>query len=345
MGKVVFSNISTSISHAAAYNTLRDLRKKLVQKLTKVPMGTIIDTPTGVYKTIIVDKVEALEVPLAHLFSEMTANILIPIAIVVYLLILNPIMALLSLVTVIIAIVIMAVGMRGFAEKGKVAIATIGRMTSAMIEYVSGIEVIKAFSMSAGSYQKYSQSVNESSKFFIDWMKESQKMMCSYNAVLPSVLIGILPVGLIMWQTENLTTYAFISTIIFGIALVTSIMESFTFMNSLGMLSDFTGEVYSVLEEKELVHRDNNVDLMGSGKSTIEKLIASYWQADEGVISIGGHKLEDIHLEQIAKEISYVSQDNFLFNRAIMENIRIGNQNASDDEVINAAKKVVVTNS
>ena len=376
IGKVIFSSVSTSISHTVAYKTLRDLRIKLVSKLTKLPMGTIIDTPTGVYKTIIVDKVEALEVPLAHLFPEMTANILIPLFIIIYLVILNPLMALLSLATVIISIVIMSLGMKGLVEKGNIAINTITNMTNSIIEYVSGIEVIKAFSMSAGSYQKYSNSVNESANFFIDWMQDSQKMMCTYNAILPSVFIGVLPVGLIMWDSGHLTTRTFMTTILFSIALVVSIMESFTFMNSLGIISNFTGEINMILKQKELIHSEQNVALKnseiifenvdfsydqinktlkninlkiekdhitalvgpsGSGKSTIAKLISSYWQVDKGTIFIGNHESKKIPLKQIANEISYVSQDNFLFNRSIMDNIRIGNQNASDDEVIQAA--------
>ena len=82
--KSVGSAWSTSMSHTATYYTLRDIRKKMLAKLSRVPMGTILDTPSGQYKTTIVDRVEGMEPTLAHLIPEMTANLLVPVAIAVY---------------------------------------------------------------------------------------------------------------------------------------------------------------------------------------------------------------------------------------------------------------------
>ena len=104
LGKVVFANLSTVISHTATYYTLRDLRENITAKLARVPMGTILDTPSGQYKTTIVDRVEGMEPTFAHLIPEMTANVLVPIVIVVYLLILDWRMALLSLVTLVVGL-------------------------------------------------------------------------------------------------------------------------------------------------------------------------------------------------------------------------------------------------
>ncbi len=85
LGKVIFSNLSTTISHTATYYTLRDLRENITEKLARVPMGTILDTPSGQYKTTIVDRVEGMEPTFAHLIPEMTANVLVPLVIIVYL--------------------------------------------------------------------------------------------------------------------------------------------------------------------------------------------------------------------------------------------------------------------
>ena len=77
----------------------------------------------------------------------------------------------------------------------------------------------------------------------------------------------------------------------------------------------------------------------GSGKSTVAKLIAGYWDVTSGSITLGGHELKDIPLSEIADQISYVSQDNYLFNRSIRENIRMGRPSATDAEVEQAAKQ------
>ena len=106
VGKSIFSTLSTSVSHTATFHTLRDIRKKLLEKLSKVPMGTVLETPSGQYKTTIVDRVEGMEPTLAHLLPEMTSNLLVPIVIVIYIFILDWRMGVASLITTIIGLII-----------------------------------------------------------------------------------------------------------------------------------------------------------------------------------------------------------------------------------------------
>lgn len=375
-GKVIFSNLSTVISHNAAYSTLRDLRERVMSKLARVPMGTILDTPSGHYKSIIVDRIESMEVPFAHLLPEMTSNMLVPLFIIAYLFVLDWRMALLSLATLFIGLVIMSLGMRNYAAEGAGAMAASKKMSDAVVEYIGGIEVVKAFSQSAGSYEKYADAVRGNADYYIKWMANSQKTMCSYNAVIPSVLFSVLPGGMVLWLSGSLETMTFMAAVIFSLGLVGPIMEVFSFSGSLAMLGKNTEEIDSILNAEELHHADAPVALdsleidlknvsfsydkqqealhgislsikpgtmtafvgpSGSGKSTIAKLIAGYWDATGGSISLGGYRLEEIPLSQLAAQISYVSQDNYLFNRSIRENIRMGNPAASDKEVEQAA--------
>lgn len=375
-GKVLFANLSTIISHNAAYNTLQDLRERVVEKLARVPMGTILETPSGQYKSIIVDRIEGMEVPFAHLLPEMTSNMLVPLFIIVYLFILDWRMALLSLATLFIGLVIMSVGMRNYAEEGAGAVAASKKMADAVVEYIGGIEVVKAFSQSAGSYEKYAEAVRGNADYYIKWMANSQKTMCSYNAVIPSVLLSVLPGGMALWLSGTLETMTFMATIIFSLGLVGPIMEVFSFTGSLAMLGKNTDEISNLLNEEELRHAEKPVSLgklkidlkdvtfsydkqqevlhginlsikpktvtalvgpSGSGKSTIAKLIAGYWDVTGGSITLGDYELREIPLPQLAAQISYVSQDNYLFNRTIRENIRMGNPNASDKEIEQAA--------
>ena len=375
-GKVLFSNLSTVISHNAAYSTLRDLRERVVEKLAKVPMGTILDTPSGHYKSIIVDRIEGMEVPFAHLLPEMTSNMLVPLFIIVYLFVLDWRMALLSLATLFIGLVIMSIGMRNYATEGAGAMAASKKMADAVVEYIGGIEVVKAFSQSAGSYEKYADAVRGNADYYIKWMANSQKTMCSYNAVIPSVLLSVLPGGMALWLSGSLETVTFMAAVIFSLGLVGPIMEAFSFTGSLAMLGKNTEEIDSILNAEELHHANKPVafdDLeielknvsfsydkqqevlhginlsirpgtmtafvgpSGSGKSTIAKLIAGYWDVTSGSITLGGHELTEVPLSQLSEQISYVSQDNYLFNRSICENIRMGKPGASDQEVEKAA--------
>ena len=377
-GKVLFSCLSTTISHTATYYTLRDLRENITEKLARMPMGTILDTPSGQYKTTIVDRVEGMEPTFAHLIPEMTANVLVPIVIVVYLLILDWRMALLSLVTLVVGLVVMSAGMKNYPVKWEGAVKAGKQMTDAIVEYIGGIEVVKAFSQSAGSYKKYSDAVNYNANYYVDWMRENQKTMSAYNAILPSVLICVLPCGFAFWLSGSLELSTFLSIVIFSLGLIGPIIAAFTFTDDLAVLGTNVEEISQLLNAEELNHKETPIKLedtgislrsvsfsydgttevlhdvnlaihpgtmtalvgpSGSGKSTVAKLIAGYWDVTSGSITLGGHELKDMPLSEIADQISYVSQDNYLFNRSIRENIRMGRPSATDAEVEQAAKQ------
>ena len=377
LGKAVFSTVSTTVSHTATYYTLRDLRERLTEKLIRVPMGTILDTPSGQYKTTIVDRVEGMEPTFAHLIPEMTANILVPLSIVVYLFILDWRMALLSFVTVIVGFVVMSMGLKNYPARWEGAVKAGKNMTNAVIEYIGGIEVVKAFSQSAGSYRKYADAVNYNANYYVEWMRENQKTMSAYNAILPSVLISVLPCGFAFWLAGSLDTATFLAVVVFSLGLVEPIMAVFTFTDDLAVLGSNVEEISHILNEEELNHKETpvaltntaislkdvafgydaekevlhhvNLDIApgtmtalvgpsGSGKSTIAKLIAGYWDVTSGTITIGGYEMKDIPLSQIAGNIYYVSQDNYLFNRSVRDNIRMGNPRATDEEVEKVAK-------
>ena len=372
IGKVIFANLSTVISHKAAYQTLRELREKVVTKLAKMPMGTIMGTPSGEYKSVIVDRIEMMEVPFAHLLPEMTSYIVVPIFIIIYLFVLDWRMALLSLASMLAAMIVMSIGMRNYAEEGEGTMNATKKMTDSVVEYIGGIEVVKAFSQSAGSYKKYAEAVKGNADYYIQWMARSQKTMCTYNAILPSVLLFVLPGGLALWMKGSLDTVTFMAAVIFSLGLIGPIMEAFSFMSSLALLGKNTEDINKILEGEELHHSEkaapltgNKIELKnvsfgyhegnevlhginleieegqmtaivgpsGSGKSTIAKLIAGYWDVTQGSIYFGGKDMKEIPLSQLAANISYVSQDNYLFNRTIRENIRMGRADATDTEI------------
>ena len=375
--KVVLSNLSARLSHHAAYHTLADLRNKVLKKMVMLPMGSVLSKSSGYYKQLVVDRIEAMEVPFAHVLPEMTSNILVPTSIIVYLFILDWRMALLSLSTLVIGMVIMSIGMKDYATEGQGALEASQKMTSAIVEYIDGIEVVKAFSRSAGSYAKYKDAVNDNANYFIDWMKRSQKTMCTYNAVLPSLLLGVLPGGMALWICNKLDLITFLAAIVFAVGLIEPIMNCFSFASSIAMLGKNTEEINAILIAKELKHTKEEVTIenheikfdhvsfgyqadqeilhdvsftlkpnsvtaivgpSGSGKSTIAKLLAGYWEVTDGKITLDQHGYQDIPMKQLMSQISYISQHIYLFENSILENIRMGNQQATEKEVIAVSK-------
>ena len=376
--KVLFSIWSTSVSHTATYKTLREIRKTLISKLSRLPMGDILDTPAGQLKDMIVDRVEGLETTLAHMVPEMTANLLIPICLLVYLFVLDWRMALVSLITLPVGMAFVSVMARTYPAKYEGAVQVSRQMTNAVVEYIGGIEVIKAFNQNAKSYQRYTDAVNADAAYFYNWMKSCQWPMSAYTAICPATLLTVLPIGFLFYANESLSTPDLITVIVLSLGIIGPILAVSNYIDSLAILGTVMGDIGSLLDKPELVRpteevecRDSTVELRnvsfsyaadgkkilhgidltikpgsvtalvgpsGSGKSTIAKLIAGFWDVSGGSILLGGQDLKNIPQRQLAGMIAYVSQDNYLFDDTIRENIRMGRRGATDADVENVAR-------
>ena len=378
LAKSTFAILSTSVYHTATFLALRDIRKQIVDKFSRMPMGTLLNTPSGQLKDTLVDRVEGLETPLAHLLPEMSANVLVPVFIVVYLFVLDWRMALISLITIPVGMVFMATILKTYPQQYEGSVKINQRMNNAVVEYVNGIEVIKAFNQSAASYGKYSDAVHENADYFYKWMKSCQWAMASYNAICPAVLITVLPAGVLFYAAGSITSANLITIIILSLGIVGPLIAASNFADSLGMVGTVVNEIAALLDGPELVRPTQPVSLdsqeirlndvsfsynndgdnaiqhidltikpgtvtalvgpSGSGKSTITKLIAGFWDVGAGSITLGGKDLRTIPQKQLADQIAYVSQDNYLFDDTIRENIRMGRLSASDAEVEEVAK-------
>lgn len=378
--KLLFSTLSTTVSHTATFYTLKEIRIKIADKLSKVPMGYIVDQSSGRFKDIIVDRVESMEPILAHLVPEMTSNLLVPLCIIVYLFVLDWRMALASLITLPIGFLCYMGMSRGYNERFTGLMQRVQKMNAAIIEYISGIEVIKAFNQSANSYQKYSDAVNDDASFAVDWMKDTQWFMSMSNTIWPSVWLAILPIGAMLYRHGTLTAPVFLTVMILSLGIVGPILGAIKFTDSIAQLGAIVGEVSSLLDAPEMERPIHNADIQGlsiqfqdvsfsydqkdskpvlnhidltmrpntmtalvgpsgSGKSTITKLITGFWDTTSGSITLGGVELKQIPLSQLSTYVSYVSQDNYLFDESIRENIRMGRLSATDQEVEDVARK------
>lgn len=377
--KVVLSIWSTCVSHTATFEVLKEIRKKLISKLSRLPMGVILDTPSGRLKNTIVDRVEGLETTLAHMIPEISANMLVPVILLIYLLVLDWRMALITLITLPLGMCFVMIMFRTYPAKYEGSVQASRQMNNAVVEYVNGIEVIKAFNQSAKSYQKYTDAVNYDASYFYNWMKSCQWPMSAYTAICPATLLTVLPLGFLFYAGGSLTVADFITVIIVSLGIIGPILAASNYMDSLAALGTVVGEVCEILDAEELIRPTEEVQLKdltiqleqvtfsyhankeeilhgidleikpgtvtalvgpsGSGKSTIAKLIAGFWDVDSGEITLGGRNLKEIPQKQLAEKIAYVSQDNYLFDDTVRENIRMGRKGATDAEVEQAAKE------
>ena len=376
--KEVFMFLSTMISHKTAYKIIRDIRKSLMEKLFNMPLGDILNESTGKLKDIIVNQVDNTETTLAHMIPEMTANLIGPIILFVYMLILDYRLSLISLIPLVIGGFFMTGPMKRMKVKFPQAVKIGQDMNNSVVEYINGIEVIKTFNQGEKSYRKYRDNVYKKANYYYDWMGENTRDYAISMSIAPVGILTIIPFGLYFCMNGSLDGGVFLTLIILSFGTIQNIMRVMTFEDDIGRMSTIFEEIKNILSARELSHKNENLDIKnynieiknvdfsyekdkqvlnnininieegsvnalvgesGSGKSTIAKLISGFWDVDSGSISIGNVNIKDMSLEKLSTVISYVAQDNFLFDMSIKDNIRIGNKNASDEEIIEVCKK------
>lgn len=376
--RYVLHSVSTSLSHHATFQVLANTRIRLLDKLATLPLGTVLDRSSGSYKNIIVERVDSIETTLAHLLPEMTSNIVGAAAVLILLFVLDWRMGLSMLIVVPLGIICFMSMFSGYNEKFQRTVTSTKALNDTAVEYIVGIEVIKAFGQSKTSYAKFVSAAKEGADCFIDWMRGSLFGQVAGMAIFPSTLLGILPVGCLLYMRGSLSAETFLTVIVLSFGVMQPLITAFSYTDDIAQVTTIVGEVADVLsgedmhrpEKAEKLPADNSIELKnvrfayhdkevlhginlkikpgtvnalvgpsGSGKSTIARLVASLWDVKDGSIELGGVDIRTLPLKDCTSRIAYVSQDNYLFDLSVMDNIRMGKKCASDEEVIAAAEK------
>ena len=402
-----FHMISTTLSHVATFNVLANIRKNLCDKLTRVPLGSVLDMPSGTLKNILIERIDSMETTLAHILPEWTSNLLLPLVMFAYLFHLDWRMGLASLATLPIGIISASFMMTNMTERFNNAIEKTKILNDTAVEYINGIEVIKAFGKSKSSYEKFVTAAREGSDCYVEWMRDCIWPFTIAFVIAPSTLLAVLPIGGFFFLNGSLSAVNFITIIILSMSVIQPLLVVYSYHDDLAKAGVIFGEVGGIMdmvelsrpekdakkpsdnsivlrdvrfsykkdsedchtdsilltqnqEKKETVQNGNPcgnevlhgismtlpqgsytafVGPSGSGKSTIARLIASLWDVDSGSIEIGGVNIKNLSIEEYNRRVAYVSQDNFLFDLSVRENIRLGRLEATDREVEEIARK------
>ena len=372
----VLINVSTWISHHAAYHTLSDIRKALIEKLVRLPMGYFEENGSGRLKAMLTDHIEGMERTLAHMLPELTANLLAPAAMMIWSFFIDWRLAFCILIWIIIGFSATSGMMKNYDEKYAGQIAAMKSMDQAVTEYVGGIEVIKNFGRADVCYGKFKTAVYSHAEYNINWQKKTQIYYSLGMAIAPFSVFPVLIAGVIFYTNGTLAPEMLFMMILLSIGIFRPLMQAMSYFDQLAQMGTNAKEIKDILDSSELKRGDEEIsgaDIelsdvtfsysgekepatdhisvkvpsgtmlalvgpSGSGKSTVAKLIAGYWDADSGSILIGGKSISEISQHSLNKNIAYVDQDTFLFDTSVMENIRMGDMSASDDDVVEAAK-------
>ncbi len=385
LGNVVFHMISTTMSHIATFNLLGNIRKKMCDKLTRLPLGTVLDMPSGSLKNIMIERIDSMETTLAHIVPEYTSNIILSIVLVIYLFVIDWRLALACMAVLPIGFIAMCFMLKDGPARFKYALDKTKALNDTAVEYINGIEVIKAFGKSKSSYERFVVAAQEGSACYVEWMRDCIWPHAIATVVTPSLLLSLLPIGGYMFFKGNVDASTFITMIILAVSAIQPFLIAFTYHDDIAKAGAIFGEVGSIMTLEELDRpevdkkkpADNSIELKdvrfsyhkniegeekkeilhgvsmslpqgsytafvgpsGSGKSTIARLIASLWDVDSGSVEIGGVNIKDLSLQEYNSRVAYVSQDNFLFDLSVRENIRLGREGATDAEVEEVARK------
>ncbi|HFQ4608378.1 TPA: ABC transporter transmembrane domain-containing protein, partial [Staphylococcus aureus] len=244
---------STMLSHITAYEILSEIRKKLAQKLMRLPLGVVESKKIGELKNIFVDKVETIELPLAHMIPEVIGNLLLSAAIFLYIMLIDWRMASALLVTIPISIFAFKKVMSGFNETYAEQMKSNNYMNSAIVEFIEGIEVIKTFNQSQSSYKKYKDAVDNYKIHTLNWFKNTWGYMNLGASVLPSTFLGILPVGMYLISINQLNYAEFFLCIVLSLGVVAPIKNFTNYVNHLKSIQYALTEVNQILSLEELV--------------------------------------------------------------------------------------------
>lgn len=363
-------------SHDVAFDTLMGMRTKFADKMLNQSLGHINDKGMGAYKQFFVEDIDKIEVFLAHIIPEGVPYIGGFVLAMLALFIIDWRMGLLALGTLPLGLIAMTVMFQIGMKKMDNYYQSCSEMSSMIVEYVTGMEVVKIFGHTDNSYRRFESSVENYRTYTLDWFRSNWPYMAIYMAILPCTLLFMLPGSLIFYHHGTITVDTMLVCYMLGLSLGPPLIKLMNLLPSFpqlihkvraleeafdaealvkGTISTcpshhtiemkhvtFAYDETIVLDDINLTFHENQLTAIvgesGSGKSTITKLLINYYNVKQGDIYIGGINTKDMTFENLMDQISYVAQDNFLFDMSIKENIAIGKPNATDQEIIRAAE-------
>lgn len=375
--RFVFQAVSMALTHVGAYNLLYLVRKRLCKHIGEIELGFFTDNSTGKIKKVLMEDVERLESFFAHQIPDITVAIVVPVVVLIYLFTLNWIMALILMIPIAITFFVQAIELAIAGPAMKEYPQILGRCNSAIMQYVNGMSVMKAYNLTADSYQDYSQAVTDYKKLWKRMAKVLAPISGFSKVVIESGILFTLPVGGILYLNGTLPLSSYLFFIIMGIVFLSSFNNLLNFAQIFSQISSGLSQIKEIMDippikskdktlqedtphsvqfenvnfaygEKEVLKNVNLkmnsgtltafVGASGAGKTTAAQLIPRFWDVTAGTIKIDGTDIRDIATHNLMDMVSFVFQEAFMLNDTIYQNIAIGKPDCTQEDVEQAAK-------
>ena len=365
------------LSHIGAFNILYNIRTTFSKNMAHHPMGHIMDEGTGKYKKTFVEDISSLESALAHMIPEGVPYICGVLLTIITITVIDYRLGIATLIMIPISMSPMGYMMKVGLKKMPEYYSSRDKLNQTLVEYVSGMEVVKVFNKTSSSYGRLKESAIFARDFALDWCKVTWKSTSVLYSILPCTLLVPLPIGVYLFINEKMTFSDLTLIIMLLLSIGEPLIKLINFMPSIPMLDYAIKKVEAVFvhedvksgefneisencdvefknvqfkyENKEVIHgidlniKQNSICALvgpsGGGKSTLAKLLMHFWDLNGGSISIGGRAITEFTFENLMNHISYVSQENTLFEGTVLENIALAREGISREGVIEACKK------
>ena len=382
-------------SHVAAFRILYGIRMGLARHIGRLPLGFLSGTTIGAIKKTMEQNVEDIELFVAHRIPEVVEALATVLILAGALLWLSTPLALACLGAFVAALLMQ--GSLWFGEKGKMFLKkyydSLERVNASAVQYVRGMQVVKVFGRTVQSFRGFYSDIQAYGDFCLQFTNRYERGYILFKVVAGSFLTFLLPVGLLMIQSDP-GNRALALTFLFFVVMApgaASPMMSLTMLAMQGrQIDEGVERIEAVMERKPVPEpqeprRPDRFDVefrnvsfsydaegpenanavstraqalssvsfcaeegkvtalvgpSGGGKSTVASLIPRFWDVreGEGEILVGGVDVRDIPVETLMDTVSFVFQDNFLFFDTVKNNIRVGRPDATDEEVVAAAR-------
>ena len=365
-------------SHKGAYGALFKVRCMVVNHMAHIPLGSLNERSTGNIKTVLNEDIEKLELFLAHNLPELVYYMIGPVVVFIYLLTVNVPLAFVSLIPLLLAMVTMGILFRNMDEMMGRANRSVMSLNSIMIEYISGMKLIKAYNMGSKSFQKFSAAIHEENRVWTELAKKMGPPYAVFVVIIECGMLLMVPLGGMFLLKGSITASVFLifayvgslylteirplqdlssnfAEVLTGVVKVQEILKIPTYDSQGAFPKECSVELKDVsfsydgktniLEHCNLTIKQGEklglVGYSGAGKSTIIELIPRFYDVQAGTVQIGHKNVKDIDYEALLENVAIVFQKTFLTRDSVAENIRMGSK-ASLEEVRLAAKKAQI---
>lgn len=381
MVRILFLVASGAFSHVAAFNILYDVRMRIIKHMGNLNLGFFTNKTSGELKKVINEDIEKMESFLAHHIPDISAAVVAPFIMFLYLLYLNYKMALVLLIPVFVGIIIQSIMFRNFQKRMQHYFNLLENMNSTIVQFIQGISVMKAFNVSSLSFQKYRKSIEEYAAYWKEITETNSQSHSIFIAIMDSGLLFTIPLGGYFYVNGGIDLGTYLLFIVVSMGFFNSFKMLLELGGNFSMIFEGARRVKNMLdiphqeagsytlskdgsydieiknvsfkyEDKNVLNNINTtlkkrtinafVGASGAGKTTLAQLIGRFWDVNEGEICIDHKSIKDISMENLMDSLAFVFQDIFMLDDTLYENIRMGNEHVTYEDVIEAAKKAQI---